>query len=181
MDKFQINPMQNKIKLILASLADYPIIQNMGRFYVYDMSQYMGGEEGWAIPENGLYECIDFKKYWEDDNTFPFLVHVDGELAGFVIVDKKGSNSKIDFNIAQFFILRKFKNRGIGRQVAKMCFDKFQGNWEVMVMPKNIGAYKFWKRVIEGYTDNHFKEYNKVIPHLDNCEKVIFNFQNAKY
>lgn len=53
----------NEIKLIPASLKDYPTIQNMARFYVYDMSQYFGDEEGWKCPEDGLYECIDFKKY----------------------------------------------------------------------------------------------------------------------
>ncbi len=42
----------------------------MARFYVYDMSEYLGNEEGWEIPEDGLYECIDFKKYWEDKTLF---------------------------------------------------------------------------------------------------------------
>lgn len=30
------------ITLIKASLSDYPTIQNMARFYVYDMSRYCG-------------------------------------------------------------------------------------------------------------------------------------------
>jgi len=55
--------LHEKIKLVPASLSDYPVIQNMARFYVYDMSEYMGNEKGWEMPENGLYECIDFKKY----------------------------------------------------------------------------------------------------------------------
>lgn len=35
------------------------------------------------------------------------------ELSGFVIIDKKGSQSDIDFNMVQFFILRKFKIRAL--------------------------------------------------------------------
>ncbi len=93
-----------KIKLIPATIEDYLTIQNMGRFYVYDMSEYMGKKEGWEIPENGLYECIDFKKYWENKNSFPFLVRHENEIVGFVIVDKTGSNPDIDFNMAQFFV-----------------------------------------------------------------------------
>jgi [ribosomal protein S5]-alanine N-acetyltransferase len=58
----------------------------MGRFYVYDMSEYLGKEEGWEIPEDGLYECIDFKKYWEDESSFPFLVCYQNEIVGFVII-----------------------------------------------------------------------------------------------
>lgn len=76
-----------KIQLIPATIEDYPIIQNMGRFYVYDIS----------------------------------------EIAGFVIVDSKGSEQKIDFNMAQFFILRKFRNKGISRYIAYQCSYIFEG------------------------------------------------------
>jgi [ribosomal protein S5]-alanine N-acetyltransferase len=166
----------DKINLVPASLNEYPIIQNMGRFYVYDMSEYMGNESGWEVPGDGLYECIDFKKYWEVDDTFPFLISYQNELVGFVIVDKKGSNAEIDFNMAQFFILRKFKGKGIGRYVAKECFDKFHGIWEVMVMPGNEGAYRFWRSVIKQYSDNNFVEYTRKVAHLSNNKKNIFKF-----
>ena len=160
----------SKIKLIPATLEDYPVIQNMGRFYVYDMSEYFGSQEGWEIPENGLYECIDFKKYWEDKNSFPFLIRYENEIAGFAIVDKKGSDSTIDFNMAQFYILKKFKSKGIGQHVVCQCFDKFQGDWEVMVMPGNEGAYRFWRTIIKNYTHNNFTEYTRDIAHFNKCD-----------
>lgn len=167
-----------KIKLIPATLEDYPVIQNMGRFYVYDMSEYLGKDEGWEIPENGLYECIDFKKYWEDKNSFPFLVRYQNEIIGFAIIDKKGSNAEIDFNMAQFFILRKFKNKGIGKYVAQECFKKFPGRWEVMVIPGNEGAYRFWRSTIKNYTNNNFTEYTRDIAHFNNSRKNIFKFDS---
>lgn len=167
-----------KIQLIPATIEDYPTIQNMGRFYVYDMSEYMGNEEGWEIPGNGLYECIDFKKYWTDENSFPFLVQYENQIAGFAIVDKKGSDSTIDFNMAQFFVLRKFKNKGIARNIAHQCFDRFPGVWEVMVIPGNEGAYRFWRSIIKKYTNNNFIEYTKDIAHFNNSRKNIFKFNS---
>ena len=169
----------SKIKLIPASLKDHPTIQNMGRFYVYDMSEYLGDEDGWQMPEDGLYECIDFKKYWQTENTFPFLIRYENELAGFVIVDKKGSELEIDFNMAQFFILRKFKNKGVGTYVAHEIFNKFEGAWEVMVMPENVGAYKFWKSIIGKYTNDNFMEYTRKIAHFNDSEKNIFRFRSG--
>ncbi|CDZ76612.1 anhydro-N-acetylmuramic acid kinase [Legionella massiliensis] len=166
----------NKIKLTPATLKDYVTIQNLARFYVYDMSEYLGSEEGWEIPEDGLYECIDFKKYWEDKHSFPFIVRYENEIAGFAIVDKKGSEAEVDFNMAQFFIARKFKNKGIGRYVAEQCFKKYPGEWEVMVMPGNQGAYRFWRSIIKDYSKNDFIEYSREIPHLNNCKKNIFRF-----
>lgn len=177
---YKLNIAHNKVKLLPATLDDYPTIQNMGRFYVYDMSEYMGNEEGWAIPEDGLYECIDFKKYWEDKNSYPFLVRYKNEIAGFVIVDKKGSSPDVDFNMAQFYILRKFKNKGIGRYVAQACFKQFPGIWEVMIMPGNEGAYRFWKVVIKHYTNNNFTEYTNNIAHLNNNKKNIIKFDSKE-
>jgi len=168
----------DKVSLIPASLKDHPTIQNMGRFYVYDMSEYVGDEAGWEMPEDGLYECIDFKKYWQTDNAFPFLIRYENELAGFVIIDKKGSDPSIDFNVAQFFILRKFKNKGLGRYVAFQCFDKFRGRWEVMVKPGSTGAYSFWKSIIKKYTENNFIEYTRKIVHFNNNTKNIFAFDS---
>lgn len=170
----------SSVKLVPATLAEYPIIQNMARFYVYDMSEYCGFEAGWEMPADGLYECMDFKHYWSDANTFPFLIYYGSELAGFVIVDQKGSEASIEFNMAEFFILRKFKNKGIGKQVAYWCFEQYTGVWEVMVMPKNEGAYHFWKSIIAGYTQHNFVEYQRVIPHLDNRTKNIFRFESYK-
>lgn len=168
----------NKITLISATLADYPTLQNMGRFYVYDISEYLGYEEGWEIPEDGLYECIDFKKYWEDEYSFPFVVRYEKELIGFAIVDKKGSDPDVDFNMAQFFVARKFKHKGIGRYIAEQCFKKFAGEWEVMVMPGNEGAYRFWRSTIKNYNSN-FIEYTREIAHFNNSKKNIFRFNSS--
>jgi ribosomal-protein-alanine N-acetyltransferase len=168
-----------KLELISATLADYPIIQNMGRFYVYDMSEYMGSEAGWEMPSDGLYECIDFQHYWTDQDTFPFLVRANDELAGFVIVNKQGSEPEIEFNMAQFFILRKFKNKGIGKQTASECFARFPGVWEVRVMPGNTGAYHFWKAVISQYTKNNYTEYTRRIKTLNNEENDFFRFNSS--
>lgn len=177
---FNNKPNFDEIRLIPATLKEYHIIQNMGRFYVYDMSEYLGKETGWEIPEDGLYECIDFKKYWEDKNSFPFLVCHQGEIIGFAIIDKKGSNPEVDFNMAQFFILRKFKNKGIGKFVAHECFKKFPGIWEVMVIPGNEGAYRFWRSIIKNYTNNNFTEYTCDIAHFNNSRKNIFKFDSKK-
>lgn len=162
------------ITLIPASLPDYPTLQNMMHFYVYDMSEYLG----WELPDDGLYERIDLKKYFDQKDNYPFLIRQGKELVGFVIIDKKGCDAEVDFNMAQFFILRKFKGQGIGQYVAHTCFTQFKGIWEVMVMPGNTGAYQFWKRCIKAYTGENFTEYSRNIEHLGNSRKDIFRFKS---
>ena len=104
----------------------------MASYYSYDLSEYMG----WAQKNDGTQSTgMDYIKYWKAENTFPFIIKYQDELMGFVIVDKDVSNLSNDFNIAQFFILRKFKSKGVGRHIDFQCFNKFCGNWEVFVMP----------------------------------------------
>lgn len=150
----------SEIKLVPATMEDYEIIKNMAAYYSYDMSKYMD----WPQEPDGTQAVgIDYKKYFGVQDTFPFLIKYKGELVGFAIVDKKVTQPNSDFNMAQFFILKKFQEKGVGKQVAFECFNQFQGTWEVYVMSGNEGAYRFWRSVIKQYTKNHFNECSRIV------------------
>lgn len=71
-----------KIDLIPATMADYPVIQNLGRFYIYELSRFCGiPYKAFKCPENGLIEFDDKKIYFMDQNHKAFVVKVDDELA----------------------------------------------------------------------------------------------------
>ena len=142
--------------LVPATLDDYSKIQNMARFYVYDMSRFCG----WECPEDGLYECFDSKQYFMEEDRHPFLVRVGEELAGFVMINTYGTSEDVDWNVAQFFILAKFQGKGTGEQVAFKVFDKYKGVWECSVIPQNVGAIRFWQKTIETYTNGNFAKGN---------------------
>jgi predicted acetyltransferase len=97
---------------------------------------------GYEYPENGLFEG-----YVTDKENSNFVVRVDNELAGFAIVDGMGTNAQVDYNVAKFFILRRFRHRGVGKYVVHSIFDRFKGNWEVMVYRPNTTALAFWGKV----------------------------------
>ena len=146
----------------------------MASYYAYDISEYMG----WEQQKDGTHSIgIDFIKYWKTENTFPIIVKYKVELFGFVIVDKDVCDKMNDYNIAQFFILRKFLRKGIGRYLAFQCFDKFPGKWEVFVMPGNEGAYRFWRNIINGYTNSKFKEHTKIV---NKYIRNIFEFNSTE-
>ena len=60
--------------------------------------------------------------------------------------------------IAEFFIMRKYRRRGIGCAVACQIFDRFPGKWEVQQMVSNQRAQFFWRRVIAHYTNGQYHE-----------------------
>lgn len=167
--------MTNAINLIQAAKTDYPILYNLARFYAYDISEFFGDEPGWEMEDDGLYGVgVDYKKYFEDSNSFPFLVRYKNELAGFAIIDKDSIDPSADFNMAQFFILRTYKRKGLGKQIAFQCFEKFKGSWEVHVMPKNETAHRFWRSIIHEFTSNNFSE--KILKNKNDEERITFRF-----
>lgn len=154
------------IRLLPATLADYPIIQNMARFYVYERTAFMG----WACPENGLFECIDFKHYFENDDEKAFLIRVSDEIAGFVLLDKVQLLEPVDWNMGEFFILAKFQGKGLANIVAQEIFQKHPGKWSIAVMPDNIKAVKFWLKIISEVSKGDYTEIFKTENELKSAE-----------
>lgn len=175
--------MKNQARLILATLADYPVIQNMARFYVYDISRACGflGHE-WTSPKDSMYECFDFKKYFTEENRRAFLIKVDEELAGFALLHRQFQNEKFHWEMGEFFVFGKFQGKGIGTQIANKIWQQFQGVWEVSVIPENTPAYGFWKRVIAAYTNKYFTEsVEKVDFDKHQPNRIIFRFDSSPY
>lgn len=167
-----------KINLVPVANDDYLILLNLARFYEYDISEFFGDEPSWAIKEDGLYELgVDYKKYFKNKNAYPFFIRYEEKLAGFAIIDKESITPGIDFSVAQFFILRTYKRKGLGKQVALECFKKFPGTWEVRVLPKNETAYYFWRSIISEYTHNHFNE--KTLKNHKGEDRIAFLFSNT--
>ena len=91
---------------------------------------------------------------YKRQDRYPFLVKVDGKLAGLVLV-KRGSEvsgNRAVWDMAEFFVLRGCRRRGIGTQVAHEVWKQFPGPWEVRVMKSNVSAHDFWTRAISAFT-----------------------------
>jgi len=152
--------------IIPATLADYPIVQNMARFYVYDRTQYMG----WQCPENGLFDCIDFKHYFENANERAFIIKVNNELAGFVLIDKAHMIEQVDWNMGEFFILAKFQGKGVATIVAREIFKSHPGKWSVAVMPENSRALNFWRKIVYEACEGKYNEVFKTEEELKSAD-----------
>ncbi|OYW71267.1 MAG: GNAT family N-acetyltransferase [Pseudomonadales bacterium 32-42-5] len=151
-----------KIEIISATIADYPIIQNLARFYVYDRSGYME----WGCEKDGMFECIDFKHYFINSEREAFLIKVDNEITGFVLLYKINLLEPVNWNMGEFFIIAKFQGKGIASFVAKEIFRTHPGKWSVAVMPENIKAVHFWRKIIKEVSDDNYTEVFKTADEL---------------
>ena len=128
------------------------VLQNLMQAYLHDMSEYNGIDPD----EHGVFQLSQyFELYWTESTRFPFKIMVDQKLAGFALVRviEPGTHS-----IAEFFVLRKYRGKGVGKKTAIHLFNYFPGNWHVCQDAENIPSQTFWRRVIGDFTNGNFKE-----------------------
>ena len=122
---------------------------NLLELYAHDFSEFHDLEIG----ADGRFGYRSLPLYWSEPDRYPFLVKMDGKLTGFVLV-KRGSEFSGDrtvWDMAQFFVLRGCRRRGIGTQVAHEVWKQFPGPWEVRVMQSNVSAHDFWTHAISTF------------------------------
>ena len=169
-----------KIALCKATKEDKETIQNLGRFYVYEMSRYCGFLPTWETPPNGLFECRDLSSYCDKPDRYAYLIKVDDELAGFVLINKIGSTSDVDWNMGEFFVIAKFQGRGVGRYVAEQIFNQFPGIWETRQIPENRAAIDFWEKVVTQYSQGQYEKSRKTILEPTPHPMIILKFMSRR-
>lgn len=131
---------------------DRPILENLYQFYLYDYTDF----ETWDVEATGRYDLSDVDDCWVNPDRFTYLIWVDGALAGFVLIDLLREKGLIE--MTEFFVMRKYRRRGVGAAVARQMFDRFRGRWRVAELDRNVSAQRFWRRVIGEYTGSQFED-----------------------
>jgi predicted acetyltransferase len=115
------------------------------QFYIYDMSRFTG-----AQPEDGVFPYSLFEAYWrEGDRRSAWWTKVGGEIAGFALVRFDAGESRHE--IAEFFIVNRWRRRGIGLAFARQLLGRFPGPWRLHELANNQGAIAFWHRVLGSF------------------------------
>ena len=114
---------------------------------VWDQDLDLHGEYGYSLDE-----------YWQDTGARAYVVLVHSRYAGFALVAPRPKLPGGQHWLEQYFIVKKYRNRGIGQAAAIALFDSTPGHWQVGQMRQNIAAQAFWRRVINAYASGTFTE-----------------------
>lgn len=128
-----------EVEVIPARVKDRAILWRLLQLYLHDFSEI----DGRAVDERGEFEYRWFDHYWNEAERSPLLFRVDGEWAGFALIRRGAPNQ-----MAEFFIMRKYRRSGVGRRVAAECFKRFPGHWLIHQFPGNDAAIAFWRAAI---------------------------------
>jgi predicted acetyltransferase len=165
-------------ELIPAGPDQQSVLANLLELYAYDFSEFHEIELG----ADGRFGYKHLPLYWREPDRHPFLVKVDVNLAGLVLVNRgpelSGDNTVWD--MAEFFIMRRYRRRGIGTCVAHEVWRQFPGRWEIRVMEANHSAHSFWAQAISAFAGEMIL--SSRIEHRGNVWQVFtFESQPAPY
>ena len=137
------------IELVRAAPEQESTLANLLELYAHDFSEFHRLELG----PDGRFGYKNLSLYWSEPGRHPFLILVDGRLAGLALV-KHGSEisgNQAVWDVAEFFIVRAYRRHGIGMKIAHEVWRRFPGPWEVRVMAANRTALNFWRCAIAAF------------------------------
>lgn len=130
-----------------ATVAQRGMLVHLVQLYLHDLSAV----ESWDVDESGSFGDDDLDGCWGDGRRHPFVIRASGQVAGFAIVDE-GSDVTGDpdvFDMAEFFVLRRWRRQGVGREAVRQLLALFPGRWEVRPFPGYRPGEEFWRWVCQ--------------------------------
>ncbi|MGN8249331.1 GNAT family N-acetyltransferase [Pseudomonas sp. SMV7] len=133
------------IELLAATADQAPLIRNLYQFYAYESSDW----EQEDVEVDGRFYIHDahLQRYWQADGWGAYLVLADGFIAGFVLVERSELAAIQTFELADLFILKKYRRQGIGRAVA-LQFLGGEGDWLLRCYAQDAPAVAFCNAVL---------------------------------
>lgn len=124
------------------------MVRRLFAMYVHELSRYT---RFYTLDARGRW----LPELWRDwlgmEALEPWVFEVGGEVAGFGVVGRQPfefMSRDRDFKVCEFFILAGWRRRGVGMGAARGLLELHRGGWELTVLPGNLGALAFWKRVL---------------------------------
>ena len=136
----------------IAQPQEQRLIEGLLQFYSYDFSEMEpdGSADMDFDSLEGRFSGYDVQAYWEEQGRVPLVIHRDGKPVGFALLNQHShrDGGHVERNMAEFFVARKFRRRGVASEALRQILKSYPGQWEVAVVARNAGALAFWPRAI---------------------------------
>jgi predicted acetyltransferase len=142
------------LSVVRADPGQDPILRNLFEFYLHDMAEWFRFDQ---LPDGRYTHSTD--PYWEADHDV-YLLHAQDIPIGFGLIGpadqwlpEAGAR-----DMDEFFVVRRHRRSGIGREFAEDLWRRYPGRWLVRVFQPNRPALPFWRQAVTGFTGGRFVE-----------------------
>jgi predicted acetyltransferase len=136
------------VELAVVPKEEAAALRRLFQLYAHDFSEQVPLELG----ADGRFGVTVGDEWWSSPGHHPFFLRVEGKLVGFVLA-RDGSRVTGDpsvKDVAEFFVVRGARRRGVGSRAAEALWSAFPGRWEVRVRRANSDGLAFWSRLLGG-------------------------------
>jgi predicted acetyltransferase len=131
--------------------CERPLIENLSQFYIYDFSEMeTASSSRMEFGDHGFYSPLpDIDSYWRTEGFRPLLIHDRQRLVGFTLINTRSHcGGRVEHNMAEFFVARKHRRRGVATEAVRQILALYPGHWEIAVAERNAAARAFWPHAI---------------------------------
>ncbi len=138
--------MTGVIELVETGPEHLELIRNLYQFYAYESSDW----EQEDVEVDGRFYIHDehLARYWQEPLWRAHLILVDGFIAGFLLIERSELPGIDALELADLFILKKYRRQGVGRAVATQVLTSGTNDWLVRFYPQDEIALAFWRTVL---------------------------------
>jgi predicted acetyltransferase len=133
-----------------AESAQQPVITQLMELYLYEIADILHYDLG----TEGRYGCDYLALYWQDSKRTPYLLWIEGKLAGFALVQHLPSEAGNiqSYEMVDFFVVRSWRNRGMAASAAQKLWRMHPGKWQVRCLRDDSKTMQFWHDTISHLT-----------------------------
>lgn len=142
--------MASSVRIALAMDEQRDVVARLMQFYIYDFTDLLAPEKIPYLNANGSFDAYpNLDGYWTKPDHAVWIIYAGEQLAGFALLNKHSHAGRpIDFNVAEFFVARPFRRRGVARAAFHQLLRRHPGSWELAIGAYNKPAQDFWPRAI---------------------------------
>jgi len=149
-----------------------PILLNLFEYYLHDMAEWFKFDIG----NDGRYG-YDLSRHWEQKDPV-YLAYMDDKPVGFALLSTAGKwLEEPNIDVEEFFIVRKVRRSGVGKQFISTLWERQTGTWLIRVLEANLPAVPFWRNTISDYTNDDYREDRRIVDDEPWC---FFSFDNSE-
>lgn len=144
-----------------ASALDRQWIQSAFREYIDELSEVSMNTGMFPVMgEFGDRQPDMLARWFSDDSSHPLIILKNDVPVGFALVSRPPLNLRhqLDYRMAEFYVVKEVRRRGVGHDAACLIFRRFAGRWEVLEYQRNQGAVAFWRTVVSEFSQGRYRE-----------------------
>lgn len=135
------------VELLQTGAEQAELVRNLYQFYAYESSDW----EQEDVEVDGRFYIHEehLARYWQEPQWSANLILVDGFIAGFLLVERSELPALNALELADLFILKRYRRKGIGRAVVSQVLTSGESDWLVRFYDQDETAQAFWRAVLD--------------------------------